>query len=189
MRLLRLSLTAAGSPKEKSTSLLLRERSQSLSIDRMPEMTRILLFLIALLPLSALCSLPLQMTLSDMATEADHVLVGHVVGVDMVSGSGRPITDGHAQTGPDSSNVIRLHVSIDETLTTTAAQVPEILVLPLDPLMHYSLGQIKSAHDADSTPRLLLLKGANFSAIRPGVFFRSLLDKDEVLRIRAAVHR
>ncbi|WPH19552.1 hypothetical protein [Variovorax paradoxus] len=152
-------------------------------------MRRILLSLIALAPLAALCSLPLQMTLSDMATEADHVLVGHVVGVDMVDGNGDAIADSHAQTGPDLTSVIRLRIVVAGTLVTTAAQVPKVLLLPLDPLMHYSLGQIKAAHEADSAQRLMLLKGVGFSPIQPGVFFRPLLDKDEVLRIHAAAHR
>lgn len=152
-------------------------------------MRRILLSLIAILPLTAFCSPALQMTLSDMAAEADHVLVGRVVGVDMVDGNGSLVVDSDARTGPAMTNVIRLRVSVDETLITSASQVPKVLLLPLDPLMHYSLGQIKSAHGTDSTPRLLLLKGASFSGIRPGVFFRPLLDKDEVLRIHSAAHR
>lgn len=156
---------------------------------RARRMRRVLLSLVALAPLAALCGLPSQMTLSDMATEADHVLVGHVIGVDMVDGNGHPIADSHAQTGPDLNNVIRLRISVDETLVTTAEKVPRVLLLPLDPLMHYSLGQIKSAHETDSTRRLLLLKGVDFSPIQPGVFFRPLLEKDEVLRIHAAAHQ
>lgn len=55
--------------------------------------------------------------------------------------------------------------------------------------MHYSLGQIMSAYEAGSTRLLVLLKGADFSAIQPGVFFRPLPDKEEILRIHAAAHR
>ena len=91
--------------------------------------------------------------------------------------------------GPDLTNVIRLCISVDETLITTAAQVSKVLLLPLDPLMHYSLGQIMSAYEAGSTRLLVLLKGADFSAIQPGVFFRPLPDKEEILRIHAAAHR
>jgi len=131
----------------------------------------------------------MQMTVADMATEADHVLVGHVAGVDMVDGSGSSIMDDQARTGPGSSNVIRLRVAIDELLITNAEQVPKVLLLPLDPFMHYSLGQIKLAHRGDSTPRLVLLKGAGFSSLKPGIFFLPLREKDEVLRVRGAAHR
>lgn len=152
-------------------------------------MGRLLLSLAATIPLVALASLPLQMSLAEMVAEADHVLVGHVVGVDMVDGNGRPVMDDQARTAPGLNNVIRLHVAVDETLITTAERVPKELLVPLDPLMHYSLGQIKFAHQNDATPRLLLLKGADFSSLKPGIFFLPLQEKDEVLRVHSAAHR
>jgi hypothetical protein len=152
-------------------------------------MGRLLLSLAATIPLVALASLPQQMSLAEMAAEADHVLVGHVVGVDMVDGNGVPVMDDRARTGPGLNNVIRLHVAVDETLTTTAERVPKELLVPLDPFMHYSLGQIRSAHQNDATLRLLLLKGADFSILRPGIIFLPLQEKDEVLRVHGAAHR
>ncbi|MBB4224550.1 hypothetical protein [Variovorax guangxiensis] len=149
----------------------------------------LLLLLAATIPLIALASLPVQMSLAEMAAEADHVLVGHVVGADMVDGNGLPVVDDRTRTGPGLNNVIRLHVAVDETLTTTAERVPKELLIPLDPFMHYSLGQIKSAHQNDATLRLLLLKGKDFSALKPGIFFLPLQEKDEVLRVRGSTHR
>ncbi len=149
----------------------------------------LLLLLAATIPLGAFASLPLQMSLAEMAAQADHVLVGHVVGVDMVDGNGLPVVDDRARTGPDLNNVIRLHVAVDETLITTAERVPKELVVPLDPLMHYSLGQIRSAHQNDATLRLLLLKGTDFSILKAGIFFLPLQEKDEVLRVHGAAHR
>ncbi|WP_454908833.1 hypothetical protein [Variovorax gossypii] len=150
---------------------------------------RLLLSLAATTPLVVLASLPLQMSLAEMVAQADHVLVGHVVGVDMVDGSGLPIVDGQARTGPGLNNVIRLHVAVDETLITNAKRVPKKLLVPLDPLMHYSLEQIRSAHQNDATPRLLLLEGSDFSSLKPGVFFLPVQEKDRVLRAHSAVHR
>ncbi|BEP57171.1 hypothetical protein GmRootV35_12720 [Variovorax sp. V35] len=109
-------------------------------------MKRFLLLLAEMVPFAVLASLPLQMSLAEMAEEADHVLVGHVVGVDLVDGTGRPVVDDQARTGPGLNNVIRLRMAVDETLITTAVQVPKGLLLPLDPVMHYSLGQVRSAH-------------------------------------------
>lgn len=143
----------------------------------------------ATIPLAAFASLPLQMSPAEMAKEADHVLVGHVVRVDMVDGNGLPVLDDQARTGPGLNNVIRLHVAVDETLITTAERIPKRLLVPLDPLMHYSLGQIRSAHQNDATLRLLLLKGTDFSTIKPGIFFLPLQEKDEVLRAHGAAHR
>ncbi len=148
-----------------------------------------LLSLAAMIPLVALASLPLQMSIIEMATEADHVLIGHVVGVDMVDGDDNPVLDDQARTGPGLRNVIRLHVTVDETLITTAERVPKELLLPLDPHMHYSLGQIRSAHQSDATQRLVLLKVANFSSLKPGIFFRPLKEKDDVLRVHREAHQ
>ncbi|KQW54157.1 hypothetical protein ASC92_22785 [Variovorax sp. Root411] len=150
---------------------------------------RFLLSLAAMIPVAALASLPLQMSLAEMATEADHVLVGHVVGVDMVDGNGSAVVDDQARTGPGLNNVIRLHVAVDQTLVTTSERVPKELLLSLDPFMHYSLGQIRSAHQHDAAPRLVLLKGANFLSMKPGVFFRPLHEKEDVLRLHGAAHR
>lgn len=152
-------------------------------------MRRVLLSLVAALPVCALASLPLQMSIAEMATEADHVLVGHVADVDMVDGNGAPVTDGQARTGPGLNNVIRIHVAVDQTLVTTSEHVPKDLLLPLDPFMHYSLGQIRSAHLIDATPRLILLKGVNFLSIKPGVLFLPLNEKDNVIRMHGAAHR
>ncbi|WP_418126045.1 hypothetical protein [Variovorax sp. 160MFSha2.1] len=148
-----------------------------------------LLSLMATIPLVASASLPLQMSLAEMAADADHVLVGHVVSVDMVDGDGRPVVDDQARTGSSSKNLIRLRVVVDEALITTAERVPRELLIPLDPLMHYSLSQIRAVHDNDATPRLLLLKGAEFSSLKPGIFFLPLKEKDEVLRVRSAARR
>lgn len=150
---------------------------------------RLLLSLAAMIPLAAFASLPLQMSPAEMAEEADHVLVGHVVGVDMVDRNGLPVLDDQARTGPGLNNVIRLHVAVDETLITTAERVPKKLLIPLDALMHYSLGQIRSAHQNDAALRLLLLKGTDFSTLKPGIFFLPLKEKEEVLRAYGAAHR
>lgn len=152
-------------------------------------MGRLLLSLAATIPLVAFASFPLQMSVAEMAAAADHVLVVHVIGVDMVDRNGLPVLDDQARTGPGLNNVIRLHVAVDETLITTAERVPERLLVPLDPLMHYSLGQIRSVHQNDATLRLLLLKGTDFSILMPSIFFLPLQDKDEVLRAHEAAHR
>lgn len=152
-------------------------------------MKRLLLLAALLCPLPAGASFPLQATLKEMATSADHILIGTVVGVDMVDGDGMAIDKPAARTGPGLANVIRLQVRVDETLVTNAAKVPVVLDIPLDPFLHYSLGQIKEAHAGVNSPMLLLLKGPSFAPIKAGVFSRGLADQSEALRLHAASRR
>lgn len=63
-----------------------------------------------LLPLWAVASFPLEATLAQMSKSADHILIGTVVGVDMVDADGVIIANPAAGTGPGLNNVIRLQV-------------------------------------------------------------------------------
>ncbi|MGQ3051901.1 MAG: hypothetical protein ACT6S0_08965 [Roseateles sp.] len=149
-------------------------------------MRRILLTVLSLLPAVALAGFPFEATLEEMATGADHVLIGRVTGVDMVDGSGRQIRDPEARTGPGLNNQIRLRIAVDEVVVTNAPKVPAVLHVPLASHLHYSLGQIQAAHAQDSEQRLILLKGPDFQSIKPGVFMRPLKDKEEVLRLHGS---
>jgi hypothetical protein len=151
-------------------------------------MKRLLLLVAALLPAIALAGLPFEASLEEMAEGADHILVGRVTGVDMVDGRGRPVTDEGARTGPGLDNTIRLLITVDEVLVTSATHVPEVLPVPLASHLHYSLGQIRSAHEGDTLVRLVLLKGNDFSGIKPGVFLRPLADKEQALELHSASH-
>jgi hypothetical protein len=147
-------------------------------------MRRIVLLILALAPAAALASLPLQATLEELATESDHILVGRVIGVDMIDKAGVQINDPDGRTGPGSDTQIRLIIQVDEVIASNAQNVPTRLWVPLDPFMHYSLGQIKAAHAEVSPPLLVFLKGARFQPIKPGVFLRPLPDKEAALKLR-----
>jgi len=137
-----------------------------------------------------LASVPIPTNIEELAKGADHILVGHVVGVDMVDKRGRQIEDENARTGPGLENTIRLHIVVDEVLVTSSRKpVPKLLKVPLDPFMHYSLGQIKSAHSKPSKPFLVLLKGSSFVPVVPGAVLRSLAEKETALRVHAEAHR
>jgi hypothetical protein len=151
-------------------------------------MRRVLLFLLALIPSFALAGLPFEATLEEMAQQADHVLIGQVVGVDMVDGHGKPITDPEARTGPGLRNTIRLRIKVKEVLASNSKQIPDVIPVPLASHLHYSLGKIQEAHAGDKELRLVLLKGPDFMGIKPGVFLRPLSDKDLALRLHAAAH-
>lgn len=152
-------------------------------------MKRILIFIISLLPAIVLAGLPFEVSLEEMAASADHLLVGRVTGVDMIDGDGKPVTDKSARTGPGEDNTIRLLITVDEVIITNALQVPKVLPVPLAIHLHYSLAQIQSAHEDDTTVYLVILKGSDFSGIKPGVFLRPLSDKEKVLGLYRASHQ
>ncbi|TNJ35781.1 hypothetical protein [Arenimonas terrae] len=147
-------------------------------------MRRILLALLVAIPSVASAGFPFEATLEEMATSADHVLIGRVTGVDMIDGDGNQVTDPEARTGPGENNQIRLRIAVDVVIASNAQVVPSALFVPLASHLHYSLGQIREAHAAESEQRLLLLKGERFEGIKPGVFMRSLDDTSEVMRLR-----
>ena len=138
----------------------------------------------------ALASIPIRTTIEELARGADHIVVGRVVGVDMVDEKGKQIKDPNGQTGPGLKNTIRLHIAVDEVLVTSSRkQVPKLLKVPLDPFMHYSLGQIQNAHSKPSGPYLVLLKGPSFLPVVPGALLRSLDEKKTALRVHGESHR
>lgn len=151
-------------------------------------MRRFLLTVFVLLPAIALGGYPFEATLEEMAQQADHILIGHVVGVDMIDGRGKAVTDPASRTGPGLNNTIRLLVRVDEVLVSNARKVPDVIPVPLAPHLHYSLGQIQEAHANDREERLVLLKGPNFTGIKPGVFLRPVEDKDSALKLHRASH-
>jgi hypothetical protein len=153
-------------------------------------MRRFFAAILVLLPFTAMAGFPFEATLQEMAASADHILVGRVTGVDMINGSGGLVHDPDARTGPGLRNKIRLRIAVDEVLTSDSTNVPKLLYVPLASHLHYTLGQIQDAHAETSEPRLILLKGASFEAIKPGLFMRPLEDKEEALRVhRTSRHR
>lgn len=155
----------------------------------MKSIRRILTILLAaLIPATSFGGLPFEATLEEMAQGADHILIGHVAGVDMIDGQGKPVLDSKAMTGPGLKNTIRLLITVDEVLVTNAATVPKVLPVPLASHLHYSLGQVSDAHNGDTTMRLILLQGKDLVGIKPGVFMRPLSDKSEALRFYHAAH-
>lgn len=145
---------------------------------------RLLVLLLVLAGSDGRASLPLDASLPDLACGADHILVGRVVGVDMVDGMGRAIRDAAARTGPGSKNQIRLIVSVEEVIDSTAVEVPKNLKVPLDPFMHYTLGNVQAAHAEPSEQYLVFLRGELFQPVVAGRFLWSLDERAEALLAR-----
>lgn len=152
-------------------------------------MKQILVLVAMLFASLANASLPLEATLEEMANGADHILTGRVIGVDMIDAKGVQITDREARTGPGLTNTIRLRISVDEVLVSNVRPAPKLLAVPLDPFLHYTLGQIQDAHRGDNRVRLILLKGPDFVGIKAGVIFRPISDRAAAIRIHEKTHR
>lgn len=129
-------------------------------------------------------SQPLEASLSDLACGAEHIFVGRVVGVDMVDGKGRQVRNRTAVTGPGLTNTIRLDVEILEVIESAVAQPPKQIKVPLDSVMHYSLGQVSDAHKKPSDLRLVFLKGERYTPIIDGRFFWGLDAREQALALR-----
>ena len=116
--------------------------------------------------------------LSVLVDEADHVIEGTVVLVDMVDGEGAQVTDPDDGTGPGLDNTIRLHIAPTTVLKGDVDAVPNRLVVPLWPMWHYSLGQIR---EHEGQKGIFLLRGAGYERVYPRLFHRPLSERDEIV--------
>lgn len=151
------------------------------------DMSRLVLFVLALIACwDVSASIPLDASLSDLACGADHLLVGRVVGVDMVNAKGKLVRNEKAMTGPGLTNTIRLHIETIEIIESPSSSLPKVLKVPLDPFMHYSLGQVRGAHAEPSEPMLVFLRGEKYLPVISGRFLWSLDARAEMLAVRKA---
>lgn len=152
-------------------------------------MKLIIAIILTLISSYSRASFPLEITQKEMASQADHILTGKVVDVDMIDGEGKKITSRQEMTGPGLRNTIRLHVRVEKVLVTSAKDVPKMLIIPLDPFMHYSLGNVQSVESQNHETRLFLLKGENFQPIVAGRFEQPLSEQKQVMKIHKDAHR
>ena len=146
-------------------------------------MRKYLVLFLCLISNYVFASFPLEVSDKALIEKTDHVLIGRVIGVDMIDGSGKQIHDLKAKTGPKSPNSIRLIFVVDEVLKTNSKSVPTKLFVPLDSFMHFSLGQIKEEYPEVTEQRLLLLSGNKFEPPVAGHFQRNLQDKEYYLEL------
>jgi len=121
--------------------------------------------------------------LSELLADADHVLVGKVVKVDMVDRNGKQLRSREARTGPVLRNQLRLHVEIvkDGILKTNGDKEIKELIIPLWQAWHYRLGQWRDL--AEGKTFIFLLKGKNYQRVYPGLFLRQMSDREEIERL------
>ena len=144
----------------------------------MRKFTMLLIYLVAT---NIFASIPLRVSDEELVKETDHILVGRVIGVDMIDAYGEQINDLRAKTGPGIKSKIRLIIKVEEVLQTNALVVPKELYIPLDSFMHYSLGAIKEYYPEISEQMIILLSGENFQPPVAGHFQRQLSNKNHYL--------
>lgn len=118
-----------------------------------------------------------------VVTESDHVLTVEIIDVDMINAKGAQINDLDAMTGPGNDNLIRLICEVKNIHHTNASDVPKIIKIPLDGFMHYSYGQVKKAHENDSYPMIVVLKGSEFKPAYVGIFQYPLYELETILAL------
>ncbi len=140
-------------------------------------------FLLISLYLSCIVTVQASMvkekSLAELLPDADHILAGHVVKVDMINGEGNGVANTEAMTGPGLENTIRLHVKIDEVILTSSDKTPDIIKIKLWNAWHFSLGQIQESAINDKA--IYLLKGPDYEIVFPCYFQRDPNEKSEIL--------
>jgi len=118
--------------------------------------------------------------LSELIADADHVIVGKVIDVDMIDENGNQVKDREGRTGPGSENEIRLHVKIENEgiLKTNIKKPITKLIIPLWQRWHNTLGHEKDT--SEGTTYIFLLKGNNYEQVYPGSFKRPLSDRTKI---------
>lgn len=128
-------------------------------------------------------SMPLQVSMLEVVQNSDHVLTVQIVGVEMIDGEGHLVEDVNEMTGPGSSNTIRLLAKVSVIHLTSARSVPEIIKIPLDQFMHYSLGQIASVYEDRQSTMVVVLKGEKFEPAFAGVFGYQEIELETIMSL------
>jgi hypothetical protein len=132
-------------------------------------------------------SVPIEMSIEELACRTDHVLMARVVDVELINSKGHVQKSG--DTGPGLGNTIRLILEVDEVVESNAAEVPQRLKFPLDSFMHYSVEQVRRVHHSDSAEYLVLLVGDRFQPFIPGLGLLSASLREKVTSLRASCKR
>ncbi len=121
--------------------------------------------------------------LTNLVSEADHILVGTVTRVDMIDGKGSQVTKKTARTGPGSENMLRLHVSVatNGVVASTTGKVPGEITIPLWQMWHDTLGGRKK--EVEGKTFIFLLKGSDFQPVYFGLFMREMAERLEIERL------
>ncbi len=118
--------------------------------------------------------------LTNLVSEADHVLLATVENVDMIDARGKQVTRDTVRTGPGSENQLRLHIKVatNGVVYSSSDKVPETIVIPLWQMWHDTLGNRKK--EVQGKTFIFLLKGKDFTPVYHGLFMREPSEKAEI---------
>jgi len=118
--------------------------------------------------------------LTNLVSDADHVLVATVEKVDMIDAKGNQVTNDTARTGPGSENQLRLHVKLttNGVVASPAGKVPETIVIPLWQRWHDTLANRR--REVQGKKFIFLLKGSDYIPVYHGLFMRKPSEKAEI---------
>jgi hypothetical protein len=118
--------------------------------------------------------------LTNLVSDADHVLIATVEKVDMIDAKGNQVTNDTARTGPGSENQLRLHVKLDTNgvVASSAGKIPGTIVIPLWQNWHDTLANRRK--EVKGKTFIFLLKGNNFLPVYHGLFMRELAEQAEI---------
>jgi len=137
----------------------------------------------------AFASLPMNVSMLRVVSESDHVLTVDIVGVDMIDGEGKKITDPESRTGPGNDNVIRLICNVVKIHASTMEVVPETILIPLDGSMHYALGQVQETYKGGAHPFVAVLKGPDLQPPFRGLFGYPIYELETVMALYSLKER
>lgn len=115
-----------------------------------------------------------------LVANADYIVVGKVLKIDMVDSNGHEIKDPKARTGYKSGKIIRYHIVIDQkqVLKGNSKKIPPALILSDWSMWIKELGETKK--DGEGKKCIFLLNALNFSPKPPAEFVRDISEKQEI---------
>jgi len=118
--------------------------------------------------------------LTNLVSDADHVLIGTVEKVDMVDAKGNQVTNETARTGPGSENQLRLHVTVatNAVIASTTNDVPDKVIINLWQKWHHTLGNRRKGTEGETF--IFLLTGPDFKPVYYGLFMRKPSERSEI---------
>lgn len=121
--------------------------------------------------------------LTNLVSDADHILIATVENVDMVDAKGNQITNETARTGPGIENLLRLHVTVTSKglIASSADKVPQTIVIPLWQRWHDTLANRKK--EVQGKTFIFLLKGNDFAPVYHGGFTRETSERATIERL------
>jgi hypothetical protein len=117
--------------------------------------------------------------LTNLVSDADHILIATVEKVD-IDANGNQVTNDSARTRPGSDHHLRLHVRLTSkgVVYSELGKVPETFMIPLWQKRHAALGNQNK--EVEGKTYIFLLKGTDLNPVYHGPFMRKPSERPEI---------